>query len=86
MKKRQIYSTIIASVLALGGLGAASMAEARDLHLGYIMSKGSPADQGARLFKEIVEEKTNGDLKIVIHPNGLLGGNATYGREWKLGR
>ena len=39
----------------------------------YTNSPGEPQVKGAELFKEIVEEKTDGKVKVEIYPNNQLG-------------
>lgn len=43
--------------------------------LGHVVTDGTPLDLGAKEFKRIVEEKTNGDIIIEIYPNAALGDN-----------
>jgi len=71
------------AVLAAASLPVA--AQERTLQLGYIMAEGDPADEGARRFEELVEERTGGELDIVIHPNGLLGGERDLWEGMQIG-
>lgn len=51
-----------------------------ELHAAYVTAD-SEYDQHCRLFKkfkEEVESKTNGNVKIVLHPGGELGGEREY--------
>ncbi len=46
------------------------------LKLGFSTNDEDPRAYAARQFKEEVEEKTNGSLKVEIYPSGQLGGDA----------
>lgn len=59
--------------------------ESKTLRLAYIMAEGGPAHEGAKKFKEIVEEKTGGALKVVLAPNAQLGGERDVMEGLKLG-
>lgn len=72
-----------ATFLIAGAVGVA--AQERTLQLGYIMAENDPADLAARRFKELVEERTGGELSIVIHPNSLLGGERDLWEGMQIG-
>jgi TRAP-type transport system periplasmic protein len=58
---------------------------AKTLRLAYIMAPGGPADDGAKKFKEIVEQKSNGSLKVSLNPSAQLGGEKDVMEALKLG-
>lgn len=82
-------------LLRIGGLGAtaaltcfsssARAAGARTLQIGYIMADNDPADLAAKKFKEIIEAKSGGSLRAVLHPNGLLGGERSLWEGMQIG-
>jgi len=43
------------------------------LNIGYEVPPEHGIGQGIEMFKYAVEDKTNGEVKIVVHPNGVLG-------------
>lgn len=43
------------------------------LKLGHNVTQNSEIDKGAKKFKELVEEKTNGKVKVEVYPNAQLG-------------
>ena len=43
------------------------------IKLGHACSAVHPYNQGAQRFKELVEEKTNGDIVVELYPDSLLG-------------
>lgn len=62
--------------LALMGallLASTSMAAAIDLKLGHFAPDGHPCDVAAKQFKENVEKRTNGGVKIELFGNNALG-------------
>lgn len=46
------------------------------LHLGFSTNMEDPRALASLLFQKEVDEKTNGRIKIVIHPNGELGSDS----------
>lgn len=82
-------------ILKIGSLSAAAAltsfsapvqaAGARTLQIGYIMADNDPADLAAKKFKEIIEAKSGGALRAVLHPNGLLGGERSLWEGMQIG-
>jgi len=56
-----------------GGSQEADSGKTYTIRAHYTNSPGEPQVMGAELFKEIVEEKTNGKVKVEIYPNNQLG-------------
>ena len=56
-----------------GGTGEGDTAKTYTIRAHYTNSPGEPQVQGAELFKKIVEEKTDGKVKVEIYPNNQLG-------------
>lgn len=44
------------------------------MRVGHVQTKASPRHRSLLKFKEEVEDKTNGKIKVEIYPNGMLGG------------
>lgn len=73
MRKFFLYATIVAGVLAfLSGVSVA-----RTLRINESLGPGSPESVALKAFKGIVEQKTNGDLKIRIYLQDQLGNPQT---------
>ncbi|WP_047153929.1 TRAP transporter substrate-binding protein [Aneurinibacillus tyrosinisolvens] len=66
---------------AAGGSGTA----AKVIKLGSVNNDKHTLFQGYTKFKQIVEEKTKGSIKVEIYPNGLLGNDRTMIEGMKLG-
>lgn len=56
------------------GLTLGPIAEARTLRISYNVAPGSSWDQGARRFKELVEERSGGRYTVELYPNAILAG------------
>jgi tripartite ATP-independent transporter DctP family solute receptor len=69
--KRLFIKTLLATV-ALAGMGLAS-AQERTLKFGLNSPEGHPAVVGMKKFKETVEAKSGGKLKVQLFLNGTLG-------------
>lgn len=90
MEMTRRKTLVIGAALAGAAMSAFAVsggwaAEPRTLQLGYIMAEGDPADLAAKRFKELVETRSEGNLKVVIHPNSLLGGERDLWEGMELG-
>ncbi|NEU31076.1 TRAP transporter substrate-binding protein [bacterium LRH843] len=54
------------------------------IDIGYINATGSETDLGANRFKELIEERTNGDVTVNIFPDSHLGGERDMLEGMKL--
>lgn len=78
MKKKFICTFIIFLIVSVFGLGVCQASsgidiEEKTLKLGFITADGSVRDIAAQQFKKVVEEKTDGKIKIEIYSSGVLG-------------
>ena len=78
MKK---LTTLAAAALALAMTGAGALAETT-LQLGTTVNEQDSFHVAAIKFAELVDERTNGEYKIEIYPNGTLGGESDI--EYKV--
>jgi len=79
MKLKHIFSklTVITFILIFGMLVSFSVDAAPIiLRLGHIDTVSSPMGQGAEKFKEIVENRTDGEIQIHVFPSEQLGAAA----------
>ena len=72
MKK---LTTLAAAALALAMTGAGALAETT-IQLGTTVNEQDSFQVAAEKFAELVEERTNGEYKIEIYPNGTLAARA----------
>ncbi|MEN9904174.1 MAG: hypothetical protein RLZZ555_739 [Pseudomonadota bacterium] len=70
--KRVFIKTVLASV-ALAACGLASAQEVKTIKFATQNPKGHPLVAGMEKFKEIVEAKSGGKLKVNLFPGGTLG-------------
>jgi tripartite ATP-independent transporter DctP family solute receptor len=61
------------ALLIVMAFGWASAAGAVDLKLGHFAPDGHPCDVAAKQFKQNVEKRTNGAVKIALYGNNALG-------------
>ncbi|MDF2593412.1 MAG: Solute-binding protein [Clostridia bacterium] len=59
--------------------------EVLELKLGHIQSENDLWNDGAKKFKEEVEAKSNGKIKITIYPNSTLGGDRDMAEGMQIG-
>ncbi|MCO4787061.1 MAG: TRAP transporter substrate-binding protein DctP, partial [Marinomonas atlantica] len=62
-----------ASALIVGCLGVSSFSYAETLKLSHNGDTKSPVHKALKYFADEVKEKTDGDLKVRVYPNGQLG-------------
>jgi len=70
--KRLFIKTVLASV-TLAACGLASAQDVRTIKFATQNPKGHPLVSGMEKFKEIVEAKSGGKLKVNLFPGGTLG-------------
>lgn len=81
--KRRIFLGAVASTLAMPYIARAQAG--RELRFASVNPTGSVQDKGLQLFKEIVESRTNGAIKVNVYPNSQLGDLAQIASGLQLG-
>jgi C4-dicarboxylate-binding protein DctP len=71
MKKIIVISAVLAMLVTLAA--AAAAVEIKLSHSGPTPATGATNDEGCKAFKQYVEDKSGGDIKVVIFPNNQLG-------------
>ncbi|MEX5284880.1 TRAP transporter substrate-binding protein [Selenomonas sputigena] len=70
----------------LVGCGGNKAADGQvELKLGHIQSESDLWQKGAEKFKEEVEKKSNGKMKVTIYPNSTLGGDRDLAEGMQMG-
>ncbi|MDR1827020.1 MAG: TRAP transporter substrate-binding protein DctP, partial [Methylobacteriaceae bacterium] len=78
---KKISAVLAVSAMALAFTAAANAAPIR-INFSHTMAPNSLSDLGAKKFKELVEQKSNGDIKVNVVTNcGLSGGDLTKAIE-----
>ncbi|WP_066315949.1 TRAP transporter substrate-binding protein [Bacillus sp. FJAT-29814] len=86
-----MISTVLAGCSGSGsekadaGKKADAKGEAVVLKLGHIQSENDLWHKGALKFKEEVEKKSNGSIKIEVYPNSTLGGDRDMAEGLQVG-
>lgn len=70
-RKFSAIALAAAAVLSLGT--SAAVAETLTLRFAMITAESFPYMDGAKKFKELVEARSNGDIKVQLYPGGQLG-------------
>ena len=68
MRKLRVWVTILTMVLYAGSAGAAIK-----IKLGVVTKPGSAQNIAAEKFKELVEQRSNGDIRVHIYHSASLG-------------
>jgi tripartite ATP-independent transporter DctP family solute receptor len=75
MKMKKLFFIVTIMVLATTMVFAQGQADqTKTIKLGHIRDTEHPTHKGALLFAELVEEKTDGRIKVNVYPNSQLGG------------
>ena len=80
MKKILTFVTLLVFILSFVGCKPAEKQPAiseRTIKLAHVVNEKDSFHISALKFKEVVEAKTNGKIKVEIHPNGELGDERT---------
>ena len=72
MKKRAIFMWVGLATLACMSLFPARAAEIT-IQIGYENHPGEPIDEGCKEWKRLVEEMSNGTMKVELYPSSQLG-------------
>ena len=76
--KTDLYILLAGLVLTLFGCSAASVSDipARNWKMSVVTNEDSSWTKGARLFADLVKQRSGGQIQIAVYPNGeLAGGN-----------
>lgn len=73
MTLRKFGTALAAATALIAGSAALSAAQAESWKFALEEIKGSVQDRYAQKFKELVEERTDGDVEVVVYPYGTLG-------------
>ncbi len=65
--------TLVALLVTACDQGTASAQDPKVLRLGHIQSESNAWHKGSVKFAELVEEKTNGTVKVEVYPSSTLG-------------
>ena len=80
-----IFLSACGSSVSTGGSGSPATGEVLTVRLGHQAPAGTAYDQLAVEFKELVEERTDGRIKIDIYSGGQLGGGRALMESIQVG-
>lgn len=64
---------LVAAVLVVGATSMDAQARKITLRLGHPMAPGNNVTLGYEKFKELVEERSNGKIRVQLYGNAILG-------------
>ena len=70
---RKFFVVALAVVVAAMLLALPAMAKMK-INVGSSFGPGAPVYQGQLKFKELLEKRSNGEIEVLIHPLGAMGG------------
>lgn len=92
MKKKQIYRAFVLSIILFAWIGYLWYNEnGKETEPEFVFTyaenqpEGYPTTLGGRKFAELVEERTNGRIKILVFANGKLGAEGEVIRQLQYG-
>ena len=84
--KHVLAALLVASLACLTiGCNDGGSAGPRELKLAYVMAPGGPADDAAKLFAELVKEKSGGQLTVKLYPSAQLGNDRELAEALMIG-
>ncbi len=85
MKKRAIIASVLACFFIFGTFAEAEARRSTKLRLGFAIATSHHIGLGYQKFAELVEEKSNGKIKVEIFGNAVLGNDRTLGEAVQSG-
>jgi TRAP-type transport system periplasmic protein len=76
---------LLAAIVAVGTTPGSAGAQAMKMKFAHFADEGHPGHLAAKMFVENVEKRTNGQIKIDIFPNNMLGSPPEQAEQIKLG-
>jgi tripartite ATP-independent transporter DctP family solute receptor len=76
---------LLAASVAVGISPGSAGAQAMKMKFAHFADEGHPGHLAAKMFVEAVEKRTNGQIKIDIFPNNMLGSPPEQAEQIKLG-
>lgn len=70
----RLTKVVLSSLLTAAAVAFVPLAQAKTVHVSYNVAEGSSWDKGARVFKELVEKRSEGKYKVSLHPNAAMAG------------
>ena len=77
--------SLFAGLVALSAASAVASAQEITLRVGHDQPVGSMYDEGHKMFKKLVEERSNGRIRVNVFPAGQLGAEVAMLEGVRLG-
>ncbi len=72
----KVLTALLCSSLAFSAASHAGEISSRVFKVGFVQAKSHPHGLGAQKFADIMKEKTDGKIKVMVFGSGTLGGDA----------
>lgn len=72
----KLLTALLCSSLAFAAASHAEEISSRTFKVAFVQAKSHPHGLGAQKFADIVKEKSDGKIKVMVFGNGTLGGDA----------
>jgi tripartite ATP-independent transporter DctP family solute receptor len=82
---RLVVAGVAVAAVAIGGCSTSNPDGPRVLKLAYVMAPGGPAHEAAQHFAELVEQKTDGKLRVKLFPSAQLGNDRELAEAVMIG-
>ncbi len=76
---------LLAGCVFVGAGGGTAQAQVLTMKFAHFADEGHPGHLAAKMFAEAVQKRTNGQIKIEIFPNNMLGSPPEQAEQIKLG-
>jgi tripartite ATP-independent transporter DctP family solute receptor len=76
---------LLAAAVAVGASPGSAGAQVMTMKFAHFADEGHPGHLAAKMFVEAVQKRTNGQIKIDIFPNNMLGSPPEQAEQIKLG-
>ena len=70
---RKLLLSTLALMVCIGLMAGPAMAKMK-INVGSTFGPGAPVFKGQLKFKELLEKRSNGEIEVLIHPLGAMGG------------
>ncbi|MCD6574468.1 TRAP transporter substrate-binding protein [Candidatus Aerophobetes bacterium] len=85
MKYLKTLAILLAFVFVITGAECVLAAKTVTIKVGHGHSVFHPVNQGFELFKELLEKRTHGRIKVEVYPNAQLGSESEMAEMTKMG-
>lgn len=83
--RTNVWAVLTAGIMAIGGSSAALAADEVTLDFATALPEGGSEARAMNHFKEVIEDKTNGDIEVNLFLGGVLGNEKSVFEQLNVG-